>query len=312
MSNKRWFVVLGHPLPRKKVLRLCAGILLSLSSLVGLVLYLYWDFVMNDAGEKSLKEQHDPSVESLYRWGNNPFEFFMNEHLSETGFGEINSLQLNGFLYIGEKVLGITLYSKRPNLTKVQLKWPDGMACSGFDGTSEWSFGLESFVQEFSLEPEILDPVLSQFLATLLASQWSYKASEKEFGRGKRFWLSWETRIEWQGRECNQLMNRSFGKEVIYHYFDPVEGLEVSREAMLSDGGDRFRHVVLYFSKPMKTGYPLPTGFELWTDGRKLGRIAFTHCEVNRGLMDYLFSCPEKPREEEKYAPLRLSGSASY
>ena len=62
----------------------------------------------------------------------------------------------------------------------------------------------------------------------------------------------------------------------------------------------------------METGYPLPSGFELWMDGRLLGKAKFTQCEVNRGLMDYLFARPEIPKEEEMYAPLKLSGNLRY
>ena len=310
--RKKWFVILGYPFNRMEFIRLCMFSFLCLSFLVGLVLYLYFDFITEDEAEKTLKEQHYESVESGHRFGQDPFELFMNKHLRETGFSKINSLQLIGSLSIGEEVFDFTLYSKRPNLCKVQLKWADGMACSGFDGASAWSFGSDSFVQQFALKAEILDSALSRFLATFLASEWSYAAPEKEIGRGKRSWLSWEAGVEWQGRDCDQLMNRSFGDGVIYHYFDRQKGLEISREARFSIGGAKLQHVMLYYSKPKESGYPLPSGFELWVDGRKLASAQFTHCEVNRGLMDYLFSCPEIPKEEERYAPLRLSGSTGY
>ena len=92
----------------------------------------------------------------------------------------------------------------------------------------------------------------------------------------------------------------------IFHYFDMENGLEICWEVTMFIGGAS-RHILLYYSKPMETGYPLPSGFELWMDGRLYGKAQFTQCEVNRGLMNYLFVRPEIPKEEEMYAPLKLS-----
>ncbi len=309
--DRKWFVVLGHPIHRTEFIRLCTFTLLCVFFVVGLVLYLYADFVTENREEKVLKELHMQSVEAVRQSGMDPFDLFMTDHLDESGFGEINSLQLNGTFRIGKQVFDLSLFSKRPNLCKVQLQWPEGVACSGFDGTDKWAFSVDSFVEQFALPPEILNPVLSQFLATVLAGEWMYSKSIDEPVEGEFSLLSWEPKVEWQGRECNQLVNRGLGVGAVFHYFDLQYGSEICREARVFMGGVR-RHIMLYYSKPMQSGYPLPSGFELWIDGRMQGRAEFTHCEVNRGLMDYLFSRPEKPKDEEMYAPLRLSGSTGY
>lgn len=39
--------------------------------------------------------------------------------------------------------------------------------------------------------------------------------------------------------------------------------------------------------------YPIPSGFELWVDGRLFCTAEFEKIEINRGLMNYLFQEPE-------------------
>jgi hypothetical protein len=129
--------VLGHPIHRTEFIRLCTFTLLCVFFVVGLVLYLYADFVTENREEKVLKELHMQSVEAVRQSGMDPFDLFMTDHLDESGFGEINSLQLNGTFRIGKQVFDLSLFSKRPNLCKVQLQWPEGVACSGFDGTDK-------------------------------------------------------------------------------------------------------------------------------------------------------------------------------
>ena len=309
--DKKWFVVLGHPIHRTEFFRLCAFTTLAMFFVVGLVLYLYTDFVTEDKEEKELKELHLQSVEAVLQAEEDPFDFFMTEHLSYTGFGEINSLQINGTFQIGKKIFDLSIFSKRPSLSKVQLQRSEATTYSGFDGTNAWSFSVDVFMKQFGLDPEILNPDLSRFLSTLLAGEWVYSRSVDMLSEGEVSLLSWEPTVEWQGRECRRLINRGLGSEEVFHYFDTENGLEICREVTIFIGGAS-RHILLYYSKPMETGYPLPSGFELWMDGRLLGKAKFTQCEVNRGLMDYLFARPEIPKEEEMYAPLKLSGNLRY
>lgn len=308
--GRNWFVVLGFPIHRAEFFRLCSFIMLAVSFVVGFFVYLSSGFITEDIAEKVQQEFDIQSDQVEPQTDSHTLDHVMKGRLGEDGLSDINSLQLNGTFRIGKQVFELSLFSKRPNLCKVQLKWPEGVAYSGFDGTESWSFAVDSFVEQFALMPEILDRDLTRLLAMVLAGEWTYSKyrdvpDDDEDGR-----LPWETEIEWQGRSCHRLLGQDFGTAEVYHYFNPENASEVCREASVSIGGiDRL--VLLYYSKPMESGYPLPSGFELWIDGRMIGKAKFTDYEVNRGLMDYLFSCPEKAKDEEVYAPLTLSGGAS-
>lgn len=298
-SKGKWIVILGHPLHIGELLKLTGFVLLSLSVVFGILFYFYLDYATESEGEKALREKHYESVETVNRSDKGLFEYFMDEHLSDTGFEEINSLLVNGRFILDGQVFTLMLFAKRPDYCRFQIRWPDGSASSGYDGGSGWSEGGGLLEDLFSIEPQVMDSRLSRFLGILLAGEWIYSMPEQERERPIEDLLQWESGVEWQDRDCNVLTNRGLGDPAIRHYFDSETGFEVSREIRLPAGDSGGRHVLLHFSGPKEDGgYPLPSGFELWLDGDKLGEAEFSRYEANVGLMSYLFERPIEPAAE--------------
>lgn len=291
---------MGNPIHLGEVIKFISFLFILLILITGVGVYFYKDNLWARNDVKALVRKEDRFSETASRSTKDPFVQFMDKHLRQTGFGKINSLQADGRFFMDGQVLDLLLLSKKPDFSRVQLRWADGIAASGHNGQSSWSVGGSQLENIFSIQPELLNASLSRFLAILPAGEWMYSSLGEKDKWAKSDLFEWQSGVQWKGRECNLLTNRYLGDPVIRHYYDPETGLEISREARLVLNGSGERHFQIDFRKPLEEGYPIPSGFELWVDGRIRGVAEFNSFKANRGILSCLFEVPELNSESEQ------------
>ncbi len=294
-KNYDWVVIWGHTFHKAELVKLACIFGFFFLVALGVAGYLgnyYWQAHKEKLAQT--EEEVEAAVEEKERRTQDPVRRFIENHFAVTRFNEVNSIRAVGTYTAGDVVLDFTLQGKQPRFYKQTLKANGRKIEAGFDGKELWYRQNYPLLDQEDEGLQQLNRALAMLECSIPCIAWEYEeeglVEEREQSTAS-FQLLPET--QWNGRPCQVVKNLRMLDTPVYHYIDSETGLELYRRASVTIGERRQKDVELFFKEPMEgLDYPLPSGFELWVDGRLFCTVEFESVEVNRGLMNYLFQEP--------------------
>lgn len=293
-KNFDWVVIWGHTFHKAELVKLACIFGFFFLIALGVAGYLgnyYWQAHQSKLAEAEgeietvieVKEQMDP------------VRRFVETHFAKTRFNEVNSIRAVGRYTAGDVELAFTLLGKQPRFYKQVLEFNGRKIEAGFDGQQMWYLQNYPLLDKDDAGLLSLNRALAMLECSIPCIAWEYEEEglvEERVKSNAGFQLLPDT--EWNGKRCQIVKNLRMLDTPVYHYFDAETGLELYRRASVSIDERRQKDVELFFKEPLEgLEYPIPSGFELWVDGRLFCTAEFDTIEVNRGLMNYLFQQPD-------------------
>lgn len=291
-----WIVIWGQTVHKMELMKL--GCVLGLLILTGGVVAAYLGHYYRQAHEEKLakvEQQRETTLGERKQSAKEPVQRFIDTHFAKTRYDEVNSIRATGTYTADGVVLDFKLFGKQPRFYKQVIEANGRKIEAGFDGNALWYRQNYPLVDKADEGLRALNRALAMLECAIPCVAWEYEKEgliEKREESPASFQLLPEA--DWNGKRCQIVKNLRMLDTPVYHYFDSETGLEVYRRASVTLDARRQRDVEIFYKEPMgDLEYPIPSGFELWVDGRLFCTVQFETMEINRGLMNYLFQEPE-------------------
>jgi outer membrane lipoprotein-sorting protein len=202
-------------------------------------------------------------------------------------WGSINSVKMTGKIASQGQEMPLTMYAKRPNMTRQEISLPDGKLVQAFDGTTAW----------------VINPMMGsnapQRVPGGLADTMKNAA---DFDGALINYKSKGHTIELVGREkladkdVYHLKVTMKGGQVQQYFLDAESGLEVktSAEVDMGMGGTKQTLDTEMSNYKQVGGIMLPHTIGQFMNGNKIVEVSVTGVEFNAPVDDSVFRMPEK------------------
>jgi len=209
-------------------------------------------------------------------------------HLKATGFEAVNSYILNGKVSVEGNTWDLILMARQPNLYKLKTEYASGgqsFEC-GYDGQQGWiaqSHGqLDEAKWAFYMSMMLMESSLTHLA-------WSYGSAAALEG-GLASVLELRAPEVWNGRSCAVVESHGILPFSITHYIDAESLEEVYRRATIVGVDGATAEIELHFTPADgSTLHRLPTGYELYVDGKLHDTVSYSKTRVNRVMLSTLF-----------------------
>ena len=209
-------------------------------------------------------------------------------HIKATGFDEVNSYILNGKVSVEDNIWDLTLMAREPNLYKLKTESPKGELSFeyGYDGQQGWLRQSHDQLDEANSAFYMSMMFLESSLTHLA---WSYDSAAALEG-GLNSVLELRAPEAWNGRNCAVVESHGILPFPITHYIDTGTFEEVYRRATVPSVDGATSEVELHFAPADgSTPHRLPTGYELYVDGKLHDTVTYARTRVNRVILSSLF-----------------------
>lgn len=209
----------------------------------------------------------------------------LKQNIKKTGgkkYKKVETIKMIGNLPTPNGDFPITVYSKKPNKSKVQLDIPGmEMIPSAYDGETAWMVNPMTGVSTAQKFPDEA--------ASLIADQAEFEPMYINFAQ-KGYNITLEGTEDVKGKSCYKLkVEKSATTQ--YHYLDTETYLLIKVNAKGADGNP----ADTFFSNYKKTDFGITLPYS-WEIGSAMGmqQILFTEIIANEPMDDKEFAFPEK------------------
>lgn len=199
----------------------------------------------------------------------------------------------------GKAVLGgameapLTLYQKRPNMSRTEISFQGRQIVQAFDGTDSWMINPMMGSSDAQKMPEE-QAKRARDLATMDGLLLDYKA------KGMTGELMGKEDVD--GSPAYKIKLTSKTGDIIYYYIDAENYLDVKQTARVSQNGQDAEVESLFSAYKPEGGVMTPHTVEQRVNGQPVVKMVFEKVEINSPIDDAIFKFPVKSdaKPEEK------------
>jgi outer membrane lipoprotein-sorting protein len=199
----------------------------------------------------------------------------------------VNSVKMTGKITAQGQELPLTVYAKRPNLSRQEITLPDGKVVQAFDGTTAW----------------VINPMMgSDAPQAIPAGAADVMKNSADFDGALINYKSKGHTIEFVGKEklgdkdVYHLKVTMKGGHVQHYFLDAESGLEMktSAEVDMGMGGAKQTLDTEMANYKQVGGIMLPHTVKQFMNGKQMVEMSVTGVEFNAPVDDSIFRMPKK------------------
>jgi outer membrane lipoprotein-sorting protein len=199
----------------------------------------------------------------------------------------VNSVKMTGKITAQGQELPLTVYAKRPNLSRQEITLPDGKVVQAFDGTTAW----------------VINPMMgSDAPQAIPAGAADVMKNSADFDGALINYKNKGHTIEFVGKEklgdkdVYHLKVTMKGGQVQHYFLDAESGLEMktSAEVDMGMGGAKQTLDTEMANYKQVGGIMLPHTVKQFMNGKQMVEMSVTGVEFNAPVDDSIFRMPKK------------------
>ena len=200
-------------------------------------------------------------------------------------WGAINSVKMTGKIAAQGQEMPLTMYAKRPNMSRQEIALPDGKMVQAFDGTTAWAINPMMGTNVPQAVPGgVADTIknAADFDGALI----NYKS------KGHTIELIGKEKLA--DKDVYHLKVTMKGGQVQHYFLDAESGLEMktSAEVDMGMGGTKQAFVTEMANYKQVDGIMLPHTIRQFVNGNKIVEVSVAVVEFNAPVDDAIFKMP--------------------
>ena len=202
-------------------------------------------------------------------------------------WGSVNSVKMTGKIAAQGQEMPLTVYAKRPNMSRQEISLPDGRMVQAFDGTTAW----------------VINPMMGSDAPQAVPGGFADTIKNAaDFDGALINYKSKGHSIEFVGKEklgdkdVYHLRVTMKGGQVQQYFLDAESGLEMktSAEVDMGMGGPKQTLDTEMSNYKQVAGVTLPHTIKQFMNGKPIAEVSVTGVEFNAPVDEAMFRMPKK------------------